>query len=356
MSPMPFRYLDMVAKLAQRLGTRDVLYFDPSAAAMAADLVVSVCPPKHAEVLDGIAKLMNRMAMIFVHGSVEWWIKEISARFNILYADPGWEYPVFFVEHKHAIPCDFPQHETALYDLANRPATFDVFTWLAVAKTFGAKHVRFVTGGWKKKNYTEEQAQRRFDSIVKPAVELYGLSYSIGEPCGVTYSHVIDAAVRTYKEFGRIEKIPHPVTMGDYVTVTLRKSRTPERDSREEEWLRFAQLVDRRCVVVRDYEEKPLPLEDRWRLYAGAYMNLFVNNGPAILGILSEVPYLVMRYIGDDKCLAASPKAMAEAGITEGFQYPWRNDRQRLSYRLDTCENIGEEYARMPHLEQRLAA
>ena len=242
----------------------------------------------------------------------------------------------------------------ALYDLSNRPATFDIFTFLALASTCGARHVRFVLGGWKKKNYSVESAQRRFESIVEPAVALYGMDYSIGERAGVEYSHMIDKLLIAHREHGSINKMRFTVEPKQYVTVTLRKSRTTARDSNEAEWLSFAKR--HKAIVIRDYDERPLELADRVKLYAGARMNFFVNNGPAILGILSEIPYLIMRYIGDAECVMASPEQMAKLGITPGFQYPWANEYQRLSYLPDTAENIEREWASMPQVAQRIAA
>ena len=241
----------------------------------------------------------------------------------------------------------------ALYDLSNRPATFDVFTFLAYAATMGARHVRFVTSnGWKKKNYSLESAEERFRSIVQPAAALYGMESSIGDPAGTPYPHMIDKLIALHAE-KPIAKMRFHVEPKNYVTVTLRRSRTSERDSNESEWLAFAKR--HKAVVIRDYDERPLELADRVRLYAGARMNFFVNNGPAILCILSEAPYLVMRYIGDADCLMASPMQMERLGITPGFQYPWANENQKLSYLPDTCANIESEWAAMPQAE-RIAA
>lgn len=243
----------------------------------------------------------------------------------------------------------------ALYDLSNRPATFDVFTFLAYAATVGAQHVRFVTGnGWKKKNYSVQSAEERFRSIVQPAAALYGMESSVGEPAGTPYPHMIDKLIALHAECGGIAKMRFHVEPKSYVTVTLRRSRTSQRDSNESEWLAFAKR--HKAVVIRDYDERPLELADRVRLYSGARMNFFVNNGPAILCILSDAPYLVMRYIGDAECVMASPAQMERLGITPGFQFPWANEFQRLSYLTDTCENIESEWETMPQVAERIAA
>lgn len=245
-------------------------------------------------------------------------------------------------------------NEILLYDLSNRPASFDFVTCLSTAVAMGCKHVRFVMGGWKKKNYSIAQAEERFESIVKPAVALFGLDYSIGERKGMEIDHFFHTAVAVHKHTGKNGKIPVECKRGNYVTVTLRKSRNPERDSNEAEWLKFAEQCDRLVVVIRDYEERPISLEDRMKLYAGAYLNMMVINGPLTLCIHSDAPYVSMRTIGDANCGSTSPAHMARIGITKGFQFPWARDNQRLSYLDDTADNIMAEYRAMT--EQRIAA
>jgi hypothetical protein len=253
----------------------------------------------------------------------------------------------------------FEKEEVACYDLAEQPATFDIVNWLAAVATLGAKHVRFATGAWKKKNYTVEDAEQRYNSILKPSVGLFGLEFSEGPRYGCVFPHTINATLAVFKNEGRIAKITIAPRPKDYVTITLRRSRTPGRDSNEPEWREFAaRLTARgtRVLILRDYDEVPLELTDRMRLYAGAKMNFFVSNGPAMCCILSEIPYLIMRYICGPKDVAASPQMMKLLGIEPGFQYPWANAHQRLSYELDTADNIEAEYAAMPKADWRIAA
>ena len=237
--------------------------------------------------------------------------------------------------------------EILLYDLATRPASFDIVTCLATAIGRGCKHVRFVYGQWKRKNYTEEQAERRWKTIVEPAVSLFGLDYSIGERKGIEVNHLLGAATACYKQTGKIGKIRCDVPQKDYVTITLRKSRNPERDSKEDEWREFAARCDRKCIILRDNEDGGLPLADRMKLYAGAYLNMMVINGPLTLCIHSDAPYVSMRTIGCERSGSTSPKFSAQNGITPGFQFPWAHSRQRLSYLDDTATNILAEYQAM---------
>lgn len=252
---------------------------------------------------------------------------------------------------------EYAENEILLYDLSNRPASFDFVTCLATAIAVGCKHVRFVYGKWKKKNYSIEQAEQRWRSIVEPASALYGLTYSIGERRGIEVNHLLVAATACYRKTGRIGKIKTPCVAKDYVTVTLRNSRNPERNSKEAEWREFAARCDRKVIFLKDNEDSSLALHDRMKLYAGAYLNMMVINGPLTLCIHSDAPYVSMRTIGCERSGSTSPAFSALNGITPGFQFPWANANQRLSYLDDTADNIEAEYRAMCSvIEQRRAA
>lgn len=246
---------------------------------------------------------------------------------------------------------DFADNEILLYDLSNRPASFDFVTCLSTAIAHGVKHVRFVTDrGWKPKDYND--AITRYNSIVKPAVALFGLTYSEGDPRGLEISHFFNKCVDAYNQFGGIGKIQvKPKRRGNYVTITLRNSRTKVRNSQEAEWMKFAEKCDRQCILIREYTERPIDLEDRMELYANAFTNMMVINGPITLCIHSDAPYICMRTIGPDaNSFSTSPEFMKKIGITPGFQFPWAKHNQRLSYLNDTAENIMYEYQLMSQL------
>jgi hypothetical protein len=248
--------------------------------------------------------------------------------------------------------------EILLYDLGNRPASFDFITCLATATALGCKHVRFVYGDWKRKDYSIKQAEERWRSIVEPASSLYGIDYSIGEREGLEINHLLIAAVKTYNHLGRIGKITYPCKRGEYITVTLRNSRSPERNSKDEEWLEFAEGCDREVIILRDNEDSSLHLHDRMKLYANAYLNMGVIQGPMTLCFHSDAPYVCMRTIGGENSGSTSPRMITGlTGITEGFQFPWAGTHQILSYLDDTEDNIWAEYRRFEKLTQeRMAA
>lgn len=243
---------------------------------------------------------------------------------------------------------EFEEHEILLYDLSNRPASFDFVTALSTAIAHGVKHVRFVLGAWKPKNY--DDAERRFKTIVEPAVALFGLTYSIGERFGVEHSHMFPACTDAYRQFGKIGKIKADHKQRDYVTITLRHSRTQERNSKEQEWMKFAEKCDRKVIVIREYTERPISIEDRMKLYSMAYMNLMIINGPLTLCIHSDAPYISMRTIGNANSFSTSPDFMRQIGIEPGFQFPWASSNQKLSYLDDTADNIFYEYSMLEEL------
>lgn len=249
------------------------------------------------------------------------------------------------------------EREILLYDLGVRPASFDFVTCLSTAIGQGCKHVRFVYGQWKKKDYTVKQAEERWRSIVEPASALFGVDYSIGVRVGVEVNHMIYAAINSYKKTGLTGKITTPCASKGYVTVTLRKSRNPARDSKEVEWRKFSERCDRKVIFLKDNEDSSLGLHDRMKLYAGAYLNMGVMNGPMTLCFHSDAPYLTFRTIGGDDCGSTSPAFSKGNGITPGFQFPWASANQRLGYMDDTCENIEAEYRAMCRvIDERKAA
>lgn len=241
-----------------------------------------------------------------------------------------------------------------LYNLANRPASFDVVTCIASSMAMGMNHVRYVYGAWKPKDYSMKQAEERWHSIVEPAAGLFGLHYSIGRPEGIEVPHILRTAIDVYNQSGSLGKIPVQCVPKDYITLTLRKSRNPERDSNEAEARKFASRCDRKVIIIPDNEGSVLSLQDRMQLYAGAFMNFMVINGTATLCFHSDAPYVCMRTIGCEKSGSTSPKSSALNGITPGFQFPWANANQKLSYLDDTCENLEFEYQQF--CERRMAA
>lgn len=213
-------------------------------------------------------------------------------------------------------------------------------TWLAIARTNGAKKIRFgFDGTFKPKDYSNPK--ERFESILKPACELVGIPWSVGQKEGKEYSHFIGELIQTYKKFGRIEKFGN-YKGGDYVTVTLRNSRKEYRNS-SEDWRRFAREIG--ALVIPDYEDMKIGLQERMKIYENARLNMFVNNGPAMLCIASDIPYAILKYA--NKGGATNEEWLAGQGLPRDSQYPFASEKQRIFWGSDTYHEIWSAFEEM---------
>lgn len=226
------------------------------------------------------------------------------------------------------------------YDLATRPCSFDFLTFLAVSRTHGAKEIRFgFDGTFKPKDY--DNPKKRFESILRPACEMVGMPYEIGKKEGTEYGHFIGDLIQTYKKFGRLEKFGK-YESGEYVTVTLRNSRKEYRNSGED-WKQFAKEVG--ALVIPDYEDVPIDLTERFRIYQHARLNMFVNNGPAMLCICSDIPYAILKYA--NKGGATNEEWLAGQGLPRDSQYPFASETQRIFWGSDTYHEIWSAFEEM---------
>lgn len=234
----------------------------------------------------------------------------------------------------------------ACYDLCTQQCSFDFVQWLVIAKTHGATHIRLAREGkFKSKAAKYTNPEERLANIVKPAVALAGLEYSEGKKEGVEFYHGVGGTIEAYKKFGRIEKIKGvlpPKTGG--ITITLRNMLRETRNSDRKAWRRFAQEVG--ALVIPDYADQPIHLHERMSLYEGAKMNFLVGNGPATLCIFSEAPYAILK-VAPEEDGAGSLKFLKTQGIEEGFQYPWRNEKQQLVWTGDSYPEIVKAYEKL---------
>jgi len=195
-----------------------------------------------------------------------------------------------------------------------------------------------------KRDYTDETAKRRLQNIVYPIAELAGLE--IAPPDGkkkLLCPHTLHAVQMIYRQHSRIWKFPYE-KKHDHITITIRESwRNKHRNSNRAEWEKFKVWAEERgekVVVLEDQEENPISIKDRWDLYQ-CKMNLMVNNGPALMLILSDAPYIIMGYPGNahDVYLLS-----VHHWLWRNAQYPWANKNQRLVWKKDTFEAISRCY------------
>lgn len=241
--------------------------------------------------------------------------------------------------------------ETALFPLDTHPTTYDICSYLVVAKTMGAKHVRFCNAekmaDWK---YTRELGWKRFGNITLPCVKLSGLTWSIGNRVpGVIHGYYTNRVNEVYADLGRVELLrPTMISdLKDYVTITFRESfRNKSRNSNRRAWEEFKSDLRTEgydVVVFDECETEPIDVEQRMAYYSGAVMNFGCNNGPMGLCWYSQAPYLTFNMAPDEKTL----DMMIRFRFPPGSQYAYRNPRQRLVWEPDEIGVIRKEWAAM---------
>ena len=242
-------------------------------------------------------------------------------------------------------------HDTAVYNLAQNPTTFDFVTWAVLVKSHGYKTVHFIADqGISEIKYPAKIAWRRFGNILIPACSLAGLDFTVGGlkegfTTGWHYGHV----EHFYRKTGFISKlIPTGIlNRKNYVTITIRDSiRNKWRDSNREAWKKFESYLQSQgkdVLVLEDAELAPLDLEYRMALYSQAEMNYGASNGPFTLCHFSEAPYLTINMCPpkpDEEDGYDLVEHMAKGGFPVGSQFSFRNKRQKLFWIEDSFENI----------------
>ena len=243
----------------------------------------------------------------------------------------------------------------AVYDLRYCPESFDFLTFFCAAKSIDKDcEIVFVDGqrGLNKKFKNQERLER-FQNILVDTCDVFGSKHRVVKSwdagCVFPPDYPKSTAIRTYfmnvlfdlyRENGRIYKFSLPQEKKNHVTITIRNSpRNEYRNSNLEQWKIVRDQISRthEVIWIDDYSVKKISILDRVKLYESAVMNLFVGNGPASFGILSEVPYMVFKMITHG---AASGAHFDLIGLPEGSQYPWRNNNQKLVWEDDNADVV----------------
>ena len=166
--------------------------------------------------------------------------------------------------------------------------------------------------------------------------------------------------VQAYLEGARLKK-PHKI-----VTVTVRETDYNQaRNTDLAEWSSFLKELssrEYRVIIVPDTERvwnvSPL-LNDfehcstasidilfRTALYRQAHLNMFVNNGPSVIGGLTGAPTLIFKMVTEDRGDSAStPEWMKYTiGIESGDQFPIFKINHRIAWGLDQKEFLLEQF------------
>ena len=289
---------------------------------------------------------------------------------------------------------------TAFYDLAVGPVSFDFVVFAVQAeierRRIGARRLHFCIvpdpngpGGFRDKShfYDEHEARWRLNNIVLPATQLFGASYTfaadwlqakrlasdkdwkqwpadwdrqtlkarhhlvggvIRSSCAgteVPTIHPSEHAGRKVREWFGILKRP-------VVTMTLRSTYMPQRNSQREGWLTAKCLIEARGYAVVLLEDTSVALRSgtgygelnldlRVACYENAALNLQSNNGSASLCWFGTKPYRMF-----DAGIPAEDwhGLFVMQGLPLGHDWAWAGAEQRLIYAPSTAPNIMEEF------------
>ena len=223
----------------------------------------------------------------------------------------------------------------ALYQLSNKIACFDFYAWLVMQAQAGATEIVFDKSNPKTDKWPRETVLRRFESILWPGPLLLGLKCSIGTvgaQLAPYHQRDLIRLARAGVKFPRLKSVLPPGK--ERYTVTLRKTgRSPDRNSNEPEWRRFAAEIGAR--VIPDYDDYPIALYERMALYAGAEMNFFCANGPSILCFLSEYPAMLFD---------AQNSTLTSSGLPLGEKYPFCLPQHFMVYEPPTMEAVHRHF------------
>ena len=284
------------------------------------------------------------------------------------------------------IPPDRPENvppDRVCYNMAAFPASYDFLNWLIDAemtrRSSGAPGPLKV-GFWFGRDGTagglsDPARALMFNQVMQPMLALIGAVEDPTAIDGHCKNKVSQRDIVAMAKAGhKVPKLRPSETVrramaARYarppVTITLREyGHFPFRNSKLEEWLKFAHYLKARgehVIFVRDTTrahdpvagfdicfEASISLHHRVALYETAKMNLFVSNGPASLGFFSDWPWLIFMPMRDDDYAYQpnTPKFWREhVGIEMGGQFPWcRPHDQRIVWKDDLYQNLVEAW------------
>lgn len=290
---------------------------------------------------------------------------------------------------------------TAVYDLAVGPVSFDFVVFMQKArleaKRIGATRIQAIIvpfergiGGMfrdKTKFYDEHEARWRLWNILIPACQLLGVGVAIATDWAQAKRMVSEkawkiwpqdwdrqtlkdrrhlvgdlvAAARAGREIPTLEasayarrkvKEAYARTGKPVVTMTLRSTYLPERNSDRAAWLRALRYIEDAGYHVALLEDTSvalgngngygeLNLDVRMACYQEAALNLQANNGASSLCWFSDRPY---RMFGAGVPAEEWDGLFVQQGLPLGETWPWARRGQKLVYGQPSAEQIIEEF------------
>lgn len=275
--------------------------------------------------------------------------------------------------------------DRVMYNIAKMPGSFDFLGWLIASEMTRTREgapaplkVGWYMGRDGNALMDSEQRQKNFESILRPMLDLIG---AVEEPrAAIDGRHVeycsLIPVVEAYKAGEKVPKFNAPQEYRDLVNevvmkesgqppvvITLREAEHfPHRNSDLTQWLKFAAWLEdqgEKVVFVRDtakaherisgFKTCPPASEDlcvRMALYQAAKACLFVANGPAMLAVFSDVPWLLFNVVQEGAGYRANTSEgwRGCAGITPPEQFPWSKPNQRICWVKDDFELMRDAY------------
>lgn len=273
-----------------------------------------------------------------------------------------------------------------VYNIAKMPVCFDFLGMLVDAEMTrircGAPAPLRVAWYWGQDGdatacLNTAQREQNFQGILRPLVRLIG---AVEDQTALDGRHVdhcsVKPAVESYRRGETIPKFEAPMALREGireflleecgkapVTITLREAdHTPHRNSNLAEWLKLAEWLEsqgEKVIFVRDTAKSRETIagfttchaasEDlvvRMALYQEAKANLFVCNGPAMLCVFSDKPWLIFNEVQPEgNYKANTPEGWFNCtGITPPEQWPWSRPDQRIIWQRDTFEVMRDAY------------
>lgn len=283
----------------------------------------------------------------------------------------------------------------AFYDLICSPISFDILSFLTAAQheANGDKlHVVIVPGvkdGLCRvsdpKPIDDAEREWRLHHILVPSCALFGATVTIAPtrtfagalepfktfPRGyratdpVLWAYTLDKALKairagaapSLRASDRARAHAARIVNGrKVVTITLRETHTPSRNSNVDAWYQLAYFAQQKGwapIMIRDTERmiEPQPMGAEWygliehcplaacdldirmALYEAAAMNMASSGGPFMLSVLGNLPYMFFLQVdppadgsGD---WVPTAEYMTKCGLPPGSQWPAAPERER---------------------------
>ncbi len=280
-------------------------------------------------------------------------------------------------------PSETATADHVIFNLAKAPVNFDFLSWLVTSEMTRIREgapaplkVQWFHGNEDKSSLDTPKKVQNFDGVLRPLLVLFN---AIEEPLGIgrlVENCSLHPAVEAYRNGESVPRVMVPTEVQTViskqiidvcgkppVTITLREAdHYPHRNSNLGEWIKLAEwLEDRgeRVLFIRDTAKALEPITGfkccppasidllgRAAVYAKARANLFVSNGPAMLAVFGDRPWLIFNEVQNEGTYPANTDDgwFQCAGIRPPEQWPWSRDDQRIIWKADTFETMRDAW------------